>query len=158
MAGGGVCILYAEPLNASNHLAFGYDMFSDPVRRTAIERSRDMDAITLSGKVTLLPENGLDARWGFLMVGPVYRRDMLVRNTGECRAALRGYVHISICDKQFIDSIFPDGIPGLNLQIFDGLRTTPDSLLYTHEEQRGARLPIPSAMTVEKTVALYGRN
>ena len=33
-------ILYLEPFDERNQRAFGYDMFSEPVRRAAMERAR----------------------------------------------------------------------------------------------------------------------
>ena len=37
-------IIYLEPFTNRNLRAFGYDMLSEPVRRTAMERARDQDA------------------------------------------------------------------------------------------------------------------
>ena len=53
-------IIYLEPFTNRNLRAFGYDMFSEPVRRTAMERARDQDAAALSGKVILMQENELE--------------------------------------------------------------------------------------------------
>ena len=53
-------IVFLEPLSGTNLRAFGYDMFSEPVRREAMERARDMDVAALSGKVMLVQETGTD--------------------------------------------------------------------------------------------------
>jgi len=47
-------IVYLEPFTGRNLRAFGYDMYSDPVRRAAMVQSRDENAVALSGKVTLV--------------------------------------------------------------------------------------------------------
>ncbi len=51
-------IIYLEPFADRNLRAFGYDMFSEPVRRLAMERARDMDVAVLSDKVSLVQETG----------------------------------------------------------------------------------------------------
>lgn len=66
-------IVYLEPFDWRNQRAFGYDMFTEPVRRAAMERSRDTGFPSLSGKVTLVQETETDVQPGFLMYLPVYR-------------------------------------------------------------------------------------
>jgi CHASE1-domain containing sensor protein len=57
-------IIYLEPFKDRNLRAFGYDMFSEPVRRAAMERARDENADALSGKVTLVQETNEDVQAG----------------------------------------------------------------------------------------------
>ncbi|MDQ2697082.1 MAG: CHASE domain-containing protein, partial [Pseudomonadota bacterium] len=66
-------ILYLEPFDWRNRRAFGYDMFSEPVRRAAMEKARDSGAVAVSGKVTLVQETEEDVQAGFLMYLAVYR-------------------------------------------------------------------------------------
>jgi len=66
-------ILYIEPFSGRNLRAFGYDMFSEPVRRKAMEQARDKDVAALSGKVILVQESGKDQQPGALMYVPFYR-------------------------------------------------------------------------------------
>ncbi|MDO9613023.1 MAG: CHASE domain-containing protein, partial [Bacteroidota bacterium] len=42
-------IVFLEPFSGSNLSAFGYDMFSEPMRREAMERARDKNVAALSG-------------------------------------------------------------------------------------------------------------
>ena len=49
-------IVYMEPFGGRNLRAFGYDMYSDPVRREAMERARDTGKLALSGRVILVQE------------------------------------------------------------------------------------------------------
>ncbi|MEI7663245.1 MAG: CHASE domain-containing protein, partial [Bacteroidota bacterium] len=55
-------IIYLEPFSGRNLRAFGYDMFSEQVRRRAMELSRDSDLATLSGKVQLVQETYNDVQ------------------------------------------------------------------------------------------------
>jgi len=49
-------IIYLEPFKDRNLRAFGYDMFSEPIRRKAMEQARDTNTPALSGKVVLVQE------------------------------------------------------------------------------------------------------
>lgn len=87
-------IIFLEPFDERNAKAFGYDMFSEPVRRKAMELSRDSNMAVLSGKVTLVQET--DRRHiqaGTLMYLPVYRKGMPAGTAEERRAAITGWVY-----------------------------------------------------------------
>jgi signal transduction histidine kinase len=86
-------IIFLEPFSGRNLRAFGYDMFSEPVRRRAMEYSRDNDVAMLSGKVALVQETGQDEQAGTLMYVPVYRTDIPFSTVEERRAAIKGWVY-----------------------------------------------------------------
>ncbi|MEI7673965.1 MAG: CHASE domain-containing protein, partial [Deltaproteobacteria bacterium] len=86
-------IIYLEPFADRNLRAFGYDMFSEPVRRAAMGRARDMDTVALSDKVILVQETGKDVQAGVLMYVPVYRNGMPTETVEQRRAAIRGWVY-----------------------------------------------------------------
>ncbi len=86
-------IIYLEPFNDKNKRAFGYDMFSEPVRRKAMEQSRDNDIAAISGKVALVQETQKDIQAGALMYVPVYKRNFSTNTIDERRAAIIGWVY-----------------------------------------------------------------
>lgn len=86
-------IIYLEPFSERNLRAFGYDMFSEPVRRAAMEQARDENSAVLSGKVILVQETDKDVQAGTLMYLPVYRRGMPIATIEERRAAIVGWVY-----------------------------------------------------------------
>ena len=86
-------ILYIEPFSGSNLRSFGYDMFSEPIRRQAMEKARDLDLATLSGKVILVQESGDDLQAGTLMYVPVYRNGMPAQSIEQRRKAIIGWVY-----------------------------------------------------------------
>lgn len=54
-------IVYIEPFAGTNRHIVGYDMFSEPIRRAALQRSRDSGNPVMSGKVTLVRDIGPSA-------------------------------------------------------------------------------------------------
>ncbi len=65
-------VIYLEPFAGRNLRAFGYDISSEPVRRTALEQARDTGEAAISGKITLVQETGENKQAGFILFLPLY--------------------------------------------------------------------------------------
>jgi len=117
-------IIYLEPFSGRNLRAFGYDMFSESVRRIAMEMARDTDSAALSGKVILVQETDKDVQTGTLMYVPVYRKGMPTDTVEQRRAALYGWVYSPYRMNDLMEGIL--GGWGVNdenqirLRVFDG--------------------------------------
>lgn len=128
-------IVYLEPLHARNLLAFGYDMFSEPVRREAMEKARDTGEAALSGKVTLVQEGGAErTQAGALMYVPVYRNGAPVGTVQQRRAALLGWAYSPYRMEDLMRGTIPDwtlkGRSFVDLHIFDGDHQDERHLLF----------------------------
>ena len=123
-------IVYLEPFAGRNLRAFGYDMFSEPLRRAAMERARDTDEIAITGKVTLIQETDKDIQPGFLMYLPVYQNGHPHNTQSERRAALVGYVYSPFRMNDLMEGVVGRRIPDLDIHIYDGEGATASSLLY----------------------------
>ncbi|MBK7500163.1 MAG: CHASE domain-containing protein [Ignavibacteriales bacterium] len=86
-------IIYLEPFVDRNLRAFGYDMFSEPIRRKAMEYARDYNVASLSGKITLVQETEKDIQAGTLMYVPVYKSNLPVETIEERRISILGWVY-----------------------------------------------------------------
>jgi CHASE1-domain containing sensor protein len=129
-------IIYLEPFSAANRRAFGYDMFSEPVRRAAMERARDTGEPAMSGKVILVQEGKGADQPGFLIYQPIYRNGAPVDSIEARRAALLGFVYSPFRAQDVIGHIFKSSVADLELEVFDG-PGRPESLL--HIGARSAR-------------------
>jgi PAS domain S-box-containing protein len=127
-------IIYLEPFSGRNLRAFGYDMFSELVRRAAMERARDTDAAALSGKVILVQETDREVQFGALMYVPVYRNNSPTTTLEERRAAIRGWVYSPYRMNDLLLGILGEHNSnfkkGLCLSIFDGDKIAPESCLF----------------------------
>ena len=137
-------IIYLEPFSGRNLRAFSYDMLSETTRRAAMERARDTDVASLSGKVTLIQENNQDVQAGTLMYFPVYRKGMPVGTIKQRRAAIYGWVYSPYRMNDLARGMFGDHLLAekkqLHIQLFDGNQTTPKSLLYENHLAQGQNL------------------
>ncbi|WP_314444197.1 CHASE domain-containing protein [Massilia timonae] len=123
-------ISHIQPFNARNLRAFGYDMYSEPVRRAAMAAARDSGQAALSGKVVLVQEGGASRDAGFLMYLPVYRSGRDVETVEQRRAALVGWIYSPFRMKDLMRGVGGIAAPQLDVEIYDGDHMAPDALLY----------------------------
>ncbi|WP_119460702.1 CHASE domain-containing protein [Rhodospirillaceae bacterium SYSU D60014] len=131
-------ILYLEPLDRRNQSAIGYDMFTDPVRRAAMERARDSGLPSASGRVELVQEIDDRKQPGFLIYLPVYETGKVPDEVAERRATLLGFVYSPFRAHDLFDAIFTEERnPELRFQVYDG-DIAPENLLYRSDSDRPA--------------------
>lgn len=118
-----------EPFAGANLRAFGYDMASDPVRRTALERARDTGRPALSGRVTLVQETEqTKSQAGILLFVPVYRA--AVGTLQERQRALRGYVYAAFRMTDLMTSVLGRDFDDVDVEVIDGNVAGPEMLLF----------------------------
>ncbi|HET8796770.1 MAG TPA: CHASE domain-containing protein [Thermoanaerobaculia bacterium] len=108
-------IQYIEPMNRRNAVAIGYDMFTHPVRRAAMERARDTGLPALSDRVTLVQEIEPRKQPGFLLYIPVYATGATIPPAvEERRRLLRGYAYAPFRAHDFFTAVLSRELrPGL---------------------------------------------
>jgi signal transduction histidine kinase len=132
-------VVYIEPFAGSNLKAFGFDMFTEPIRRKAMEISRDSDIAMLSGKVILVQETKDEMPAGTVMYAPVYQFGMPVRTIEERRAAIKGWVFSSYRMNDLMDKILGNwDLPSkyrIHLKIFDRTISYNSVLFDNHRDE-----------------------
>ncbi|MFN3423979.1 MAG: CHASE domain-containing protein [Novosphingobium meiothermophilum] len=110
-----VPVMFLEPDSERNRRAIGFDMYSDPVRRQAMNRAEQTGQPTATGKVVLQQEGDGEAP-GFLVYMPVFT---LQPDAGGRR--LRGFVYSPFNGQSFLESaIGRDQLQGAGVRLFDG--------------------------------------
>ena len=124
-------IIYLEPLNPRNTAALGYDMFTDPTRRAAMERAWRSGESALSGKVILKQEIDDDKQAGFLLYVPVYRGGLVPTTEAGRLLTLQGFVYSSFRAEELFENIFsPEHPLRVFFRVYDGSEALPEQLLY----------------------------
>lgn len=131
-------IIYLEPFTDRNLRAFGYDMYSEPVRRAAMEDARDNGRMALSGKVRLVQESGGREQAGVLMYLPVYRNGRPHGTVAERRANIIGWAYSPFRMDDLMRGIHGERAGDLDIEIYDGKETTAEALMYDSDEIRDA--------------------
>ena len=144
-------ILYLEPFTDRNRRAFGFDMYSEPVRREAMERARDTGLPALSGKVTLIQEYGPEVQAGFLIYLPIYIDGVVPETVDARRTALLGFVYSPFRAHDIMQSIFSASLNDADLELFDGTAAT-EHLLFA-----SARRSASAQFVVDHPLEIAGR-
>jgi len=121
-----VPVLYIEPL-ASNSAALGYDLASDAMRFSSIERARDSGKPVATAPIQLAqgPEN----QAGFLVLLPVYHGALPPATLAERQANVRGFAVAVFRVNDLVGRFFHElKARGIEANLYDGSRT--GELLY----------------------------
>jgi two-component sensor histidine kinase/CHASE1-domain containing sensor protein len=117
-----VPVTYLEPDTVRNRRALGFDMYSDPQRRRAMDEAERSARPTASGKVVLQQEAG-DGGAGFLIYMPVFEQ----APDGDRR--LKGFIYSPFLAADFLASALElEGASGYEVALYDG-PVSPDRLL-----------------------------
>jgi PAS domain S-box-containing protein len=125
-------IVYLEPFDERNKRAFGFDMFSEATRHTAMEKARDSGKTSISAKVKLLQESKENVQAGFLMYLPVYRGGV-PENVAQRKATLLGYVYSPFRMNDLMHGVLGKSAPNVVLHIYDGMDVADENEMYKSE-------------------------
>lgn len=149
-------IVYLEPQDRRNRAAIGYDMFSEPVRRAAMERARDTGSAAASGKVTLVQELDKHKQAGFLIYIPVYRRGDIPATTTQRQTELIGFIYSPFRADDLINGIFGNEDRLVNFEIYDSSNVSSANLLHSSRPDTLNNRYQPQFQTTQ-TINLAGR-
>ena len=151
-------VAYLEPPDERNRAAIGFDMFSEAVRREAMERARDTGIVAATGKVTLVQEPEENRQAGFLLYLPVYRGGIVPETEAARREAIMGFVYSPFRAGDLLTAILgPSESYAVDFQVYDGTESVEANLLHDSARARGATPePSPRFEAVD-TIEVAGR-
>lgn len=152
-------IIYLEPFNQRNRRAFGYDMFSEEVRRAAMERARDTGQPALSGRVRLVQETEADIQHGVLLYLPVYRSGAMLAGVAERQSALVGYVYAPFRMRDLMQGILGADTGDVDFWLFDGPLATAETELFRSAESAdpASKLKADQGFSASRSLTVAGR-
>ncbi len=125
-------IEFLEPFDWRNQRAFGFDMFSEPVRRQAMQRARHTGTASLTGKVQLVQETQEDLQRGVLIYLPIFADRGQVREIS--RQTLLGWAYSPLRINDVVNSaisgIDNSDLAGTGVLVFDGDQLDANRLLF----------------------------
>ena len=130
-------IVQREPDIDRTLAPLGFDAWTEPVRRLAMERARDSGLAALSGKVRLAVDPAPQATPGFILYLPVFEPGQEHASVAQRRAHLMGWVYASFHMNDFVASLYGKQAPGLSLAIFDGVEPSDATQLYRSDDYQG---------------------
>lgn len=128
-------IVMLEPADWRNMRAYGYDMYSEPVRREAMERAVQTGQAALSGKTVLVQETESDVQAGVLIYSPVFASGTPLATDGERRRTLLGWVYMPFRMADLMGGILGRYSEDVRLRVYDSAEA-PGNLLYDSHAER----------------------
>jgi PAS domain S-box-containing protein len=134
-----VAVRYIVPL-ANNQPAVGYDIYSEPVRRDAIDRARTSNSMAVTAPIRLVQEQ--QQRIGILELLPV--REAHAAGDEDREGRPFGFAVAVVKVDEMIEIATRDQVPsGLVFQLIDPYGPAAQTLLYGSHLRGAARVPLP---------------
>jgi PAS domain S-box-containing protein len=114
-------VLYLEPLTHENATSIGYDLYSEPVRRTAMDAARDSGQPRLTGRLVLSQDRHMQGGQspGVLLLLPVYRAGDRPGSVDARRESLQGWVYVPFRVGELVQAALRKAPQHLRLRIVD---------------------------------------
>lgn len=114
-----VPVTFLEPQTTANRAAVGFDMYSDPARRTAMEKAERTVRPVASGLIALIQKGGDGSSAGFLIYMPVWAGGGY--QTSAIPRRLKGFIYSPFNAQQFLESaVRPEALQGDGVRLYDG--------------------------------------
>lgn len=155
-------IKFIEPFDWRNQRAFGYDMWSNPVRRTAMNTAIETGNPAISGKITLVQETGRNDQAGFLCYVPLFdtnppnsvQKDPAETKEVPAREKHVGWVYAAFRCADLMKGILKSGQDSLSIEIYDTTIPSPENLLYaSHNTEENETTPEQLSVTLPLNVS-----
>ena len=146
-------IIYLEPFDWRNQRAFGYDMWSNKMRRRAMTYARDEGVAATSGIITLVQETKEDIQRGFLMYLPVYQTKTIPKTLQEKREQFEGWVYAPFRAGDLMRGIAGTEDLNIEFEIFDGETMSQEALLFDSNSELHLNRSQPN-QGLQKTVSI----
>ena len=132
----------------------GYDVWSEPSRREAMERARDSGRVAITDRVHLASLPTEKPQPGFLMFMPLYDRSRAVDSVQARRDALVGWVFATFRIDDLMSSLWGEALLGLDVRVHDG--TVADESTRIHPPPDRAAPLQPARFEALERVAYAG--
>ena len=138
----GSSIEYIEPFDLRNQRAFGFDMYSEPTRRMAMDRAALTGLPSMSARVRLKQERSTGVQQGVLIYVPIYRKGTQVTPSSpqEYGNTLLGWAYSPLRTKDLIATSLADvrnpDLADSAVLVHDGSTANDANLLFDNKQLR----------------------
>ena len=145
-------VVYMETIDPYARKTIGYNMYTEPVRKQAMDYAMDNDSIAITNTLVPLTDRSRQQQGkGFVIFAPVYKNKAPVDTVEQRRQNIQGFVTAAVRPESMMKNLNLHVLPGLHFQIFDHTSEgalTEKSLLYNSGD---------SALTTAGYVSFCGK-
>ncbi len=119
-----------EPLDDGNRQVLGFDMMSEPTRRAALTRAMETGQPRVTGRVSLIQDQGLSTQAGFVVYLPLVLGVPDTASVGQRAAATAGFVYAPFRAAELFGAALAKApLLPLAIEVYDG-EPTPETLIF----------------------------
>jgi len=128
-------VVFLEPLNHRNIKAIGYDIYSEKIRRNAIESARAREATSITRKIILVQEDAKNIQSGLLMNIPFFTDERIDKQ--HLPRELDGIINAVIRMDDFITALIePEVLAKMHMVIYDQQQSDKNILFNSHKNSK----------------------
>lgn len=122
---GAGAVVYLEPMDERNVRALGLDVWSEPARREALTRARDLGVVAATRPVHLVQDDLPERQAGVILYAPIYRHGLTLDSVADRRRALVGWTNLPLrMDDHILGTLGP--MPeGLQIRVMEAGEAAP---------------------------------
>ncbi|MBI3494709.1 CHASE domain-containing protein [Candidatus Saccharibacteria bacterium] len=121
-------VTYIDPATSENNKVLGFDLYSENQRQKAMDLARDTGKVTLSDKLSIIQDDPVYKKPGFLMFLPIYKRDTSPENIEQRRSENTGYIYAAFRTKDLLDKLQISQDRHFGFQLYDGVISSATQL------------------------------
>ena len=128
-------VVFLEPLNHRNIKAIGYDIYSEKIRRNAIESARAREATSITRKIILVQEDAKNIQSGLLMNIPFFTDERIDKQ--HLPRELDGIINAVIRMDDVITALIePEVLAKMHMVIYDQQQSDKNILFNSHKNSK----------------------
>jgi two-component system sensor kinase FixL len=119
---------YIEPANARNNTLLGYDLFTDPVRKKALDNARLTRQFSMSSKLKFVNDESKEPFTGFLLAVPLFKKGISSEGA-EIINSFKGYIVCPLRVHYLTDVIRAKDFQEMDVEVYEGEYMMPESMI-----------------------------
>ncbi len=145
-------VIHITPMNDELSKVIGFDLYSEPVRKAALDRAVSSGNFAITGRVNLVDASGTDRSLpGFLRILPV----LVKKNAEAVDKELLGFIVSPVNTVMMIRHILQFSSTELAIILYEGNGEAPERLLYDSTGQ-GQKLQQQASFSTIETIETGG--
>jgi signal transduction histidine kinase len=150
-----VPVAFNAEFTGNNGKSLGYDGYTNPVRREAMDRAIDSGKPAMTGRVTLVSESRPN-RSSFLLYVPIYKEGEPTETREQRRSAVLGISYMAVDFKTLAEAVYDSGrSPNLAIKVLDAEADTKNNFVYQSEDYNMI-MGENGSVSDTRVVSLYG--
>lgn len=134
-------VVFLTPLDHRNEKAIGFDIYSETIRRNAIESARAREATSITRKITLVQEDTKNIQSGLLMNIPFFTDERIDKQ--HLPRELDGIINAVIRMDDFITALVePEILENMHMKIYDQHESEENILFDSHKNGQHKAFPV----------------